>query len=80
MAAIYLIGVAPNYAQSRVMLTVAQNAPQKIRDELFTKMQKSPVRFYDTNNNGDLMSRFTNDVDTVGQMLAAPWYSCFPAP
>ena len=69
MAAIYLIGVAANYAQSRVMLTVAQNALQKIRDELFTKMQKLPVRFYDTNNNGDLMSRFTNDVDAVGEML-----------
>ena len=71
MAAIYFVGVVANYAQSRVMLTVAQNALQKIRDELFTKMQKLPVRFYDTNNNGDLMSRFTNDVDTVGQMLSS---------
>ena len=71
MAAIYFIGVVANYAQSRVMLTVAQNALQKIRDELFIKMQKLPVRFYDTNNNGDLMSRFTNDVDTVGQMLSS---------
>lgn len=52
------------------MLTVAQNALQKIRDDLFTKMQNLPVRFYDTNNNGDLMSRFTNDVDTIGQMLS----------
>ena len=77
MAAIYLIGVAANYAQSRVMLTVAQNALQKIRDELFTKMQKLPVRFYDTNNNGDLMSRFTNDVDTVGQMLSSTLVQLF---
>ena len=64
-------------AQSRVMLTVAQNALQKIRDELFTKMQKLPVRFYDTNNNGDLMSRFTNDVDTVGQMLSSTLVQLF---
>ena len=77
MAAIYFIGVVANYAQSRVMLTVAQNALQKIRDELFTKMQKLPVRFYDTNNNGDLMSRFTNDVDTVGQMLSSTLVQLF---
>lgn len=67
---IYVVGVLANFAQAKVMLTVAQNALQKIRDDLFTKMQKLPVRFYDTNNNGDLMSRFTNDVDTVGQMLS----------
>lgn len=70
LALIYLAGVAANYAQAKVMLTVAQNSLQKIRDDLFTKMQRLPVRFYDTNNNGDLMSRFTNDVDTVGQMLS----------
>lgn len=70
MALIYAAGVIANYAQAKVMLTVAQNALQKIRDDLFVKMQKLPVRFYDTNNNGDLMSRFTNDVDTVGQMLS----------
>ena len=70
LALIYLCGVIANYAQSKIMLTVAQNALQKIRDELFTKMQRLPVRFYDTNNNGDLMSRFTNDVDTIGQMLS----------
>ncbi|MCI8516430.1 MAG: ABC transporter ATP-binding protein [Hungatella sp.] len=67
---VYLAGVAANYAQAKVMLTVAQNALQKIRDDLFTRMQALPIRFYDTNNNGDLMSRFTNDVDTVGQMLS----------
>lgn len=77
MAVIYLFGVAANYAQSRIMLTVAQNALQKIRDELFEKMQKLPVRFYDTNNNGDLMSRFTNDVDTVGQMLSSTLVQLF---
>lgn len=70
LALIYAVGVVANYAQAKVMLTVAQNALQKIRDDLFTKMQSLPVRFYDTNNNGDLMSRFTNDVDTIGQMLS----------
>jgi len=70
LALVYAAGVFANYAQAKVMLTVAQNALQKIRNDLFTKMQALPVRFYDTNNNGDLMSRFTNDVDTVGQMLS----------
>lgn len=70
MASVLAIGVAANYIQSRIMLTVAQNALQKIRDDLFGKMQSLPVRFYDTNNNGDLMSRFSNDVDTIGQMLS----------
>lgn len=70
MAAVMLIGVAANYVQSRLMLTVAQNALQKIRNDLFGKMQSLPVRFYDSNNNGDLMSRFSNDVDTIGQMLS----------
>lgn len=70
LAGVYAAGVFANYAQAKVMLTVAQSALQKIRNDLFTKMQTLPVRFYDTNNNGDLMSRFTNDVDTVGQMLS----------
>lgn len=70
LAAIYAAGVAANYAQAKVMLTVAQNALLKIRTDLFDKMQELPIRFYDTNNNGDLMSRYTNDVDTVGQMLS----------
>ncbi len=70
MAAIYLAGVAANYLQARTMLNIAQNALQRIRDDLFTKMQELPVRFYDNNNNGDLMSRFTNDVDVLGQMLS----------
>ena len=59
------------------MLTVAQNALVKIREDLFTKMQKLPIKFYDTNNNGDLMSRFTNDVDTIGQMLSSTLVQLF---
>lgn len=70
MAVVYTIGVAANYGQARIMLQVAQKALMTIRNELFEKLQRLPVKFYDTNNNGDLMSRFTNDVDTVGQMLS----------
>jgi len=70
LGVIYLIGVAANYLQARIMLTVAQGALLKIRTDLFAKMQELPVKFYDRNSNGDLMSRFTNDVDTIGMMLS----------
>lgn len=70
MALVYLVGVGANYLQARIMLTVAQTALKRIRNDLFGRMQSFPVRFYDTNSNGDLMSRFTNDVDTVGTMLS----------
>lgn len=70
LGGIYLVGVAANYLQARIMLSVAQGALLKIRTDLFEKMQKLPVKFYDTNSNGDLMSRFTNDVDTIGMMLS----------
>lgn len=69
MALIYAFGVFANYGQSRIMLNISQNALQKIRDDLFKKMQKLPVRFFDTHSHGELMSRFTNDVDAVGEML-----------
>lgn len=77
MAGVYLISVAANYGQSRIMLTIAQNALQRIREDLFQKMQRLPLRFYDTNSNGDLMSRFTNDVDTIGNMLSSTLVQLF---
>ena len=70
LAVIYLVGVAANYLQARLMLEIAQGALLRIRTDLFEKMQALPVKYYDTNSNGDLMSRFTNDVDTIGNMLS----------
>ena len=77
LAAVYAAGVLANYFQARIMLTVAQEALQKIREDLFVKMESLPVKFYDTNSNGDLMSRFTNDVDTIGQMLSSTLIQLF---
>ena len=77
MACVYIVGVAANYFQARIMLTVAQDALLRIRTDLFAKMQVLPVRFYDTNANGDLMSRFTNDVDTIGNMLSSTLVQLF---
>ena len=70
MAAVYMASVAASYLQSRIMLAVAQDALLRIRGDLFSRMQRLPVRFYDTSSSGDLMSRFTNDVDTIGNMLS----------
>ncbi|MDE5907328.1 MAG: ABC transporter ATP-binding protein/permease [Lachnospiraceae bacterium] len=69
MASIYLIAVLAQYLQQRIMIGISQNAIMNLRSELFGKLQKLPVRYYDTNHHGDIMSRFTNDVDAVGEML-----------
>ena len=69
MAAVYMFSVVCSYVQSRIMVTISQRAIRNMRNELFGKMQKLPIRFFDTNNHGDLMSRFTNDLDAVGEML-----------
>lgn len=69
MAVIYSISVACQYLQSRIMIGVSQHALANIRKELFAKVSKLPLRYYDSNNAGDIMSRFTNDVDALGNML-----------
>ncbi|MFI3227174.1 MAG: ABC transporter ATP-binding protein [Clostridia bacterium] len=71
MAMIYMASGLGNYLQSRLMLEVAQNSLAKLREDLFLAMQKLPIRFFDRNKNGDLMSRFTNDVDIINQMLSS---------
>ena len=69
MAAVYLCGVAATYAQARIMIGVSQGTLRRIRESLFKKLQTLPVRYFDTNPTGDVMSRFTNDVDIIGEML-----------
>ncbi|MBE5952423.1 MAG: ABC transporter ATP-binding protein [Lachnospiraceae bacterium] len=69
MLAVYAVGIVCSYLQSRIMVTISQRAIRTMRNELFGKMQKLPIRFFDTNNHGDLMSRYTNDLDAVGEML-----------
>lgn len=69
MAAVYFVGVAATYAQSRIMIGVSQGTLKTIREQLFGKLQKLPVRYFDQNPTGDIMSRFTNDVDIIGEML-----------
>lgn len=69
MAGIYLTNILCSYLQQRIMISVSQNAIVKIRKDLFDKVQRLPLKYHDTHSNGDIMSRFTNDLDSVGEML-----------
>lgn len=69
LIAVYAVGVIATYLQNRIMISVSQGSLETIRSELFTKMQRLPVRFFDNNPTGEIMSRFTNDVDNIGIML-----------
>lgn len=69
MGAVYFVGVLATYFQARIMIGVSQRTLNKIREQLFKSLQKLPVRYFDQNPTGDIMSRFTNDVDIIGEML-----------
>ncbi len=69
LASVYLVSTFGSYLQSRIMLTVSQNSIQAIRNDLFQKLQKLPVRYFDSHPTGEIMSRFTNDVDNIDVML-----------
>ena len=69
MAAVYVAGAACSYGYARIMVHVSQNTMAKIREELFEKMQRLPLKFFDTHTHGELMSRYTNDMETVSEAL-----------
>jgi len=70
MAMIYLCGAILTYVYNRTMVTVSQGMLKDIRDEMFAHMEILPVRYYDSNATGDIMSHFTNDTDTLRQMIS----------
>lgn len=69
MAAVYGAGVLCSWIYSRLMINVAQRTLKQIRDEMFAKMQRLPISYFDTHTHGDIMSRYTNDTDTLRQMI-----------
>ncbi len=69
MASIYAAGVVATFLYNRLMITIAQSALRTIRDDMFAHLQHLSIRFFDTNAHGDLMSLFTNDTDTLRQMV-----------
>lgn len=70
LATIYLLGVAAQYSQSRIMLNVSQKTLNILRKDLFDHLQELPIKYFDTHTHGELMSRFTNDVDTVREAIS----------
>lgn len=69
LASIYAFTILTTYLQARIMLIVSQSSIERIRNDLFRKLQKLPVRYFDTHATGEVMSRFTNDVDNIDIML-----------
>ena len=70
LALIYLIGIIATYLYNVLMVSVAQGVLKKIRDEMFNHMQTLPIRYFDTHAHGDVMSYYTNDADTLRQMIS----------
>ena len=70
LAGLMVIGVISAYAYNRIMVNVSQGTMCHLRDELFHSMERLPIKYFDTNSHGDIMSVYTNDVDTLRQLLS----------
>ncbi len=70
MAVIYCIGIISGWIYNRTMAVISQGTLKKIRDDMFEHMQSLPVKYFDTHTHGDVMSHYTNDTDTLRQMLS----------
>ena len=70
MAVIYLVGVLSNYMYNRLMIQISEGSLKKVRDGLFDHMETLSIPFFDTHTHGDLMSIYTNDTDTLRQMIS----------
>ena len=69
LGTIFLCGVIATFVYSRLMVTIGQGVLKRVRDEMFEHMQKLPIRYFDQNTNGSIMSLYTNDTDTLRQMI-----------
>ncbi|NLD48201.1 MAG: ABC transporter ATP-binding protein [Clostridiaceae bacterium] len=70
ICAVYLVGVLSSYLYSRIMIKICHGTLNEIRKELFDKMQDLPIKYFDTHTHGELMSRYTNDVDTLREAIS----------
>ncbi len=77
VAGFYAIGVVSTYVYNRVMINVSQGTMRNIRTEMFNKMESLPIKYFDTHPHGDIMSRYTNDIDTLRQMISQSIPQCF---
>ncbi len=70
MGCVYVFGIISTYVYNVLMCTVSQGVLRDIRDDMFVKMQHLPIKYFDTHSHGDIMSRYTNDTDTLRQMIS----------
>ena len=70
VACFYAIGILANFAYNRIMINVTQGVLRNLRNELFEHMEKLPIKYFDTHAHGDIMSVYTNDIDTMRQMVS----------
>ena len=70
MGSIYVVGVITSYLYSRLMVNVTQGTLRDLRQDVFKHMESLEIRYFDTHSNGDTMSIYTNDIDTLRQMLS----------
>ena len=70
LVCIFLVGMVASFLQSYLMVAVTQGIQKSIRDEMFAKMQRLPIRYFDSNTAGDIMSRYTSDIDTMRQLIS----------
>ena len=75
LGGLFALSAGCSYAYARIMVHVAQRTVAAIRQDLFRRLQQLPIRYYDQHQSGDLMSRFTNDIDTVSEMLNSSFAS-----
>lgn len=70
MGVVYLLGILATLFYNRIMVSISQGVLKQIRDEMFTHMQKLPIKYFDTHTHGNIMSYYTNDTDTLRQMMS----------
>jgi len=70
MGVIYILGIISTYVYNRQMIIIGQGVQRTIRNDMFRDMQKLPVQYFDTNSHGNIMSRYTNDISTLRQMVS----------
>lgn len=76
VACFYALGAAASYLNSRIMINVSQGTMRNIRNDMFNKMETLPIKYFDTHAHGDIMSCYTNDIDTLRQMISQSMPQC----
>ena len=70
MAILYAVSLIASFTYCRLLAVITQGSLKKLREKMFNGMQRLPIKYFDTNNHGDIMSRYTNDIDTLRQMIS----------